>query len=248
MRALAHVNAPSAPDYALRVPRPLQLLLGGGLFSGLIGLVVLLATPGVPRVYGSFLLLVGVASAALGAGLWMITSPRLRERARQRMLDSVEWHGDEQVLDVGCGNGFLLIEIAKRLTTGRAIGIDLWKPEAGTQSSDIAWRNAQLEGVANRIDIRNIDARAMPFDDRSFDVIVSSLMLHHAGGSADRDQVVREMLRVLKPGGSVLLYDASPLIAAAERPLRESGITSIRRTGRIMTLLVASECAGIGGS
>jgi SAM-dependent methyltransferase len=232
----------------LRVPHRLQLLLGGGLFSGLIGLVVLLATPGAPRVYGALLLLVGAASAALSAGLWMITSPRLRERARRRMLDAVEWHGGEQVLDVGCGNGFLLIEIAKQLTTGRAIGIDLWKPEAGTQSSEIAWRNAQLEGLANRIDIRNIDARAMPFDDRSFDVIASSLMLHHAGGSADRDQVVREMLRVLKPGGSVLLYDASPLIAAAERPLRESGFTSIRHSGRIMALLIAGEYAGTGVS
>jgi len=36
--------------------------------------------------------------------------------------------------------------------------------------------------VAERVDIRNVDARAMPFGDQTFDVIVSSLMLHHAGG------------------------------------------------------------------
>jgi ubiquinone/menaquinone biosynthesis C-methylase UbiE len=79
----------------------------------------------------------------------------------------------------------------------------------------------------------------MPFDDQSFDVIVSSLMLHHAGGSADRDQVIREMLRVLEPGGTLLLYDAQPLIAGATRRLRTFGVTSIQRTGRVMSLMTA---------
>ena len=65
------------------------------------------------------------------------------------------------------------------------------------------------------MEIKSADARAMPFDDAAFDVIVSSLMLHHAGDSADRNQVLREMVRVLKPGGTVLLYDLSPLIGNA---------------------------------
>ena len=155
------------------------------------------------------------------------------------MLEAVSWRGDEQVLDVGCGNGFLLTAVAKRLTSGKATGIDLWMTGAGEQTAEAAWRNARLEGVAERVDIRNVDARATPFGDQTFDVIVSSLMLHHAGGGADRERVLREMTRVLKPGGTLLLYDVAPLIGSAARTLGQLGLGSIRRRGWLMALLSA---------
>jgi ubiquinone/menaquinone biosynthesis C-methylase UbiE len=234
------------PDYVLRVPRALQLLIATGLLAGFVGLELLFGAPAASPIYGVLLLMLGVMCGVLSAALWMITSLQLRQRMRRRMLDSVAWRGDERVLDVGCGNGFLLVEIAKRLTTGHATGIELWKADAGAQTAEVAWRNARIEGVADRIDIQNVDARAMPFDDHSFDVIVSSLMLHHAGGSADRDQVIREILRVLKPGGTLMLYDAWPIIAAATRRLRQFGFASIRRTGQILTLLIANRPATAG--
>lgn len=239
MRVLAHVNQPPALDYRLRVPPVLQVGIGLGLAIGGAGIFLFASAPAAAPVYGSIMVAVGAISGAVGGALWLITGQRFREQARRRMLQAVAWRGDERVLDVGCGNGFLLIEIARHLTTGRATGIDLWKSEAGAQSSEAAWRNADIEGVRDRVDIQNVDARALPFENQTFDVIVSALMLHHAGGRGDRDQVVREMLRVLKPGGTLLLYDGQPLIAAATRRLRESGVTSIRHTGRIMSLLVA---------
>ena len=239
MRALAHVSRPAAPDYTLRVPRALQGAIVLGVTGGLVGVGLLVGLPSPPLVSVFLLLALGAVSAIFSAGLWLITSTRVRQAARRRMLESVSWRGDEHVLDVGCGNGFLLCEAAKQLRTGRATGIDVWKVEAGEQSSQIARRNARVEGVAERIDIRNADARAMPFDDHSLDVIMASLMLHHAGGSADRDQVMREMVRVLKPGGTMLLYDVWPLIARAAGQLRATSFTSVERTGTIMTLLVA---------
>jgi arsenite methyltransferase len=45
-------------------------------------------------------------------------------RLRDRLLDTVAWRGDEQVLDAGCGHGLLLLGAARHLTSGRAIGID----------------------------------------------------------------------------------------------------------------------------
>jgi SAM-dependent methyltransferase len=239
MRAVTQISVPAAPDYALRVPSRFQLLLGAGLFAGLVGLGLLVGAPLVPALIGFVLLVVGVVSAAFVFALGIITSPRLRERARRKMLEAVAWRGDERVLDVGCGNGFLVNELAKRLTVGRAIGIDLWKTDAGHQAPHIALRNAQLEGVADRVQIRNVDARSMPFDDETFDVIVSSLMLHHAGGDDDRNRVLSEMVRVLRPGGTLLLYDISPLISAATRRLVSSGLAEIERSGRIMALVAA---------
>jgi ubiquinone/menaquinone biosynthesis C-methylase UbiE len=112
----------------------------------------------------------------------------------------------------------------------------------------VARRNAHLEGVAERVDIRNADARAMPFADGTFDVIVSSLMLHHAGGSADRNQVLHEMARVLKPGGTILLYDVSPLIGGAAQQLGARGLGSISRSGSIMSLLSARRPVPAGTS
>ena len=84
----------------------------------------------------ALLLLAALLSAAFGLGLALITNPYMRRAARRRMLEAVNWRGDEQVLDVGCGNGFLLVEIAKRLTTGMATGIDVWESGAGEQTAD----------------------------------------------------------------------------------------------------------------
>jgi arsenite methyltransferase len=239
MRASTHISARPAPDYALRVPSHLLILLGVGLLAGALGLLLLIAAPTVPAVVGALLLVLALPTAAFGLSLGVITSPRLREAARRRMLEAVNWRGDEQVLDVGCGNGFLLIEVAKRLTNGKATGIDRWMTGAGDQTAEAAWRNAQLEGVFNRVAIRNVDARAMPFGDHTYDVIVSSLMLHHAGGRADRERVLREMARVLKPGGTLLLYDVAPLIGSAAGTLGHLGLGSIRRHGWLMSLLSA---------
>ena len=102
-------------------------------------------------------------------------------------------------------------------------------------------RNARLEAVADRVEVKDVDARSMPFADNTFDVIVSSLMLHHAGGGQERQRVLQEMARVLKPDGRILLYDASPLITDAARRLQAIGVTSIERTGGVMARLSASQ-------
>lgn len=239
MRAFTHISALAAPDYALRVPLAVRALVTAGLAAGLAGLGLLVAKPILPAFYAALLLGLGLISGGFAVAISVITSPRRRERARREMMDAIAWRGDERVLDVGCGNGFLLIEAAKHLTSGFATGIDVWKTEAGQQTAEVARRNAHLEGVADRVEIKNADARRMPFDDNSFDVIVSSLMLHHAGGSADRQQVLQEMTRVLKLEGTLLLYDAAPLISGAAGTLRASGLTAVERSGQLMALLRA---------
>ena len=67
--------------------------------------------------------------------------------------------------------------------------------------------NARLEGVAGRVEVRDGDARRLPFTDASFDVILSCLALHNIRSRAGRQQAVLEIARVLKPGGLVLLVD-----------------------------------------
>ena len=59
---------------------------------------------------------------------------------REKIFDLVNWRGDEQGLDVGCGRGLMLIGAAKRLTSGKAASIDLWH-ERDQSSNDL---NASL--------------------------------------------------------------------------------------------------------
>jgi len=239
MRALTRTSV-AAPDYDLRIPSHLQLLLAAGPLGGLVGAGLPIAEASLFTAVSIGLIGIGVVSAAFALALRLITSPALRERARRQMLNAIAWDGDERVLDVGCGNGFVLVDVAKRLTTGTATGIDLWKAEAGAQSAEVAWRNAQLEDVTDRVEIKNADARSMPFADQTFDVIVSSLMLHHAGGGGDRYRVLHEMLRVLKPGGTIVLYDVLPLIADAANYLRTNGLPKVTHSGGLLPTLTAT--------
>ena len=68
----------------------------------------------------------------------------------------------------------------KYLTTGKSIGIDIWSSkDLSDNSITKTLANADLEGVKNRIEIRNEDARSLTFADNSFDVILSLLCFHN---------------------------------------------------------------------
>ena len=71
-----------------------------------------------------------------------------------RILDRLHLRGDERVLDMGCGRGAVLTAVARRLTTGRVTGVDIWstKDQSGN-ARDVTLRNASLEGVGDRVQI-----------------------------------------------------------------------------------------------
>lgn len=84
------------------------------------------------------------------------------------------------MLDVGCGRGLVLNAAAQRLTTGKAVGIDLWneRDQSGNHP-DATRKNAAIEGVAEKVEIITGDARHIPFANNTFDVVVSSLAIHN---------------------------------------------------------------------
>jgi ubiquinone/menaquinone biosynthesis C-methylase UbiE len=129
-------------------------------------------------------------------------------RHRDRMLDMLKmapWRGDEQVLDVGTGRGLLMIGAAKRLSTGKSIGMDIWREQdLSGNTREAAMRNAEIEGVQDKVELRNGDAREMPFPDGSFDCVLSNLCLHNIPSQEGRAAACREIVRVLKPGGVAL--------------------------------------------
>jgi arsenite methyltransferase len=146
-----------------------------------------------------------------------------------RILDSLHLRGDERVLDMGCGRGAVLTAVARRLTTGRVTGIDIWSTrDQSGNAREVTERNAALEGVADRVAIETGDMRALPFPDASFDLIVSSLAIHNIRGNDDRSKAVSEGFRVLKPGGRMVVADIRAT-ALYEDTLRTLGASNIER-------------------
>ena len=116
--------------------------------------------------------------------------------------------GDERILDLGCGRGAVLLLAAQHLTTGRAVGVDLWrKDDQSGNAAEATRRNAIAEGVADRVEIHTADMTALPFANGSFDLVVSNVAVHNVKGQPGRAKVIEEAVRVLRPGGRLLIAD-----------------------------------------
>jgi len=192
------------PDYGIDSP---GIIIG----QFVIAAALLLVAAFVPKI-----LMVHIRWGALVVGLYFLYSgvnmifysKYGKLELREELLNSIPWRGDEAVLDVGCGRGLLTVGAARRLTSGNAVGVDLWEPKAITGNRpESVLENAAAEGVADRVTVKRGDARQLPFPDCSFDVILSNFVVHEVETAEERRQILKEMVRVLRPGGRVALID-----------------------------------------
>jgi ubiquinone/menaquinone biosynthesis C-methylase UbiE len=136
-------------------------------------------------------------------GIWFIDTfvfrGQLRE-LRQRTANLARIQPGDAVLDVGCGTGTLAIEVQRRVgRAGRVAGID-----PGTQQIARARSKAARRKVSIDFQVGVIEQLAFP--DQTFDVVLSTLMMHHLPQSLKR-QGLAEIARVLKPGGRLVIAD-----------------------------------------
>ena len=154
---------------------------------------------------------------ALWVGIMLNSLITIKHKVQQYLLFERHWlldhlpiQGNERIPDIGCGRGLLLIGAAQRLTTGKAIGIDIWTVDGDSpNSAEVTLRNAKIEGVLDRVEVITGDARALPFENNSFDIVVCRLTLHHIANKKDLEKAMVEIMRVLKPGGIVAIMDNS---------------------------------------
>jgi SAM-dependent methyltransferase len=146
-----------------------------------------------------------------------------------RLIGAMEWRGDERVLDLGCGRGAVLTMVARRLPRGTVTGIDLWTTFDQSGLSERACReNAEREGVSDRVVLQTGDMRSLPFPDASFDVVVSSLAIHNITAASGRASAIAEAVRVLVPGGRLVIADIRRTGAYA-RELARLGMLDVTR-------------------
>lgn len=219
---------PQKPDYGIDAPGVIRnmlliglaLIVSGILFPTIhIGQVIILWNRSAFWPGGSFL---------VGGILMLIYAKWGKFRHRDRMLSMIPWRGDEQVLDVGTGRGLLLIGAARRLTTGKSFGIDVWSTkDLSGNSLERTQANIDLEGVKQKTELRSDDARKLSFPDASFDVVLSNLCIHNIPGQQGRAQACREIARVLKPGGTALISDFI-LTGFYQKVFAEAGLKTSR--------------------
>lgn len=123
---------------------------------------------------------------------WQLIRRMILERAAA-MVNAGE------AADLGCGPGYLAVELAKRIPALHVIGIDLSEDMLALGRTE-----AKRTGVEGRVSFRFGDVRHLPFEDSSLDLVVSTLSLHHW---RDPFVALNEVERVLRSGGSFLIFD-----------------------------------------
>jgi SAM-dependent methyltransferase len=206
------IDAPHVP--AILGAAGLAFLVGGllldNLWFGLPGVILLIQT-----------------------ALYLHTTLRGKHLVWARLLDDANLAGDEVALDLGCGRGAVLLALADRLPRGRAHGVDLWRSVDQSGNDESATRaNAVAVGVGERIELHTADISDLPFDDATFDLVVSSLAIHNIKDAKVRSTVIDEALRVLRPDGRLIIADFRHVADYAER-LRTLGAleVSVRSLG-----------------
>jgi SAM-dependent methyltransferase len=145
----------------------------------------------------------------LGTGFLATRGGHLAAAAQvERLVDSLGLGGGELVLDVRAGSALMSEAISQRLTTGRLYHLDLGP--------------ARVNEVVFLPSVRLLPGGALPFPDNSFDLVTARLAMHAVAEQPTRARIVREMIRVLKPHGQLVLADQD--VQQYVRLLRGAGL------------------------
>ena len=217
-------------DYGIDAPGLLNVFFLGVFVAYIAWLAAFLFLDGATvfgRIARPLAVLTGLYCAGMGI-LMLYWSKKLKVREREGILGAIPWRGDEQVLDVGCGRGLMLVGAALRLNSGKALGVDVWQGrDQSFNEARHALENARREGVAEKVEVQTADMRALPMADKTMDVVVSHWAVHNLATEADRQLALTEMQRVLRPGGYLILTDIE-FRQFYQRQLTTLGFTQIR--------------------
>ena len=136
-------------------------------------------------------------------------SPRggnVQQKVHNLILENLCWDGNGKALDIGCGSAALTIGIARKFPRAHVVGTDYWG-RSWEYSQKVCRENAKQQQVEGRVTFQKASASSLPFADGEFDAVVSNLVFHEVKDTAEKLDLLKEALRVLKKGGTFTLQD-----------------------------------------
>lgn len=113
------------------------------------------------------------------------------------------------ILEAGCGSGRTTVELGKVSKNGQIVALDLFDPNSEDISSrDLLEKNLEIAGISNRVRIVQGDVTHLEFQDNTFSSAASTLLLNNLGKA--KLTALKEIFRVLKPGGKILVVVPTP--------------------------------------
>jgi ubiquinone/menaquinone biosynthesis C-methylase UbiE len=125
--------------------------------------------------------------------------PQFEALRRLVVNELKEYRPHGVITDIGCGPGYLIAKLARSLPDVSIVGVDI-----SEEMVQKAIQNLSALGLSERVSFRKGDIEALPFDTNLLDFAVSTLSLHHW---SEPKQALKEINRVLKPGGQFLIFD-----------------------------------------
>ena len=186
-----------------------KVLMFLGLSALIVGGLACLPLPFVIRATAGSLCVVLFASFLYPLYAYYLFSPHggnMQEKIYRLIVDSLGEQVTGKVLDIGTGNGVLAINLAQRKRLTQIIGMDYWGKN-WEYSKSICEDNARKAGVVEQVRFVKGDAAHLDFADAAFDAVVSNLTFHEVKSVQQKSNVVKEALRVLKPGGRFAFVD-----------------------------------------
>ena len=193
-------------DYGNWVPQKIWLLL---LFASIFAYLATLLT----NIWLVVVVLKTVSLLSLGFFIflgyvyWLLEKDDkgIQRQFWSLLIEHLKWDGRGKALDIGTGSGPIAILLALRYPSSVVKGVDYWG-EPWTYSRQKCERNADLEGVSDRVSFERASAVDLPFGNGEFDAVLSNFVFH-AIRVKDRTQLIAEALRVLRYGGSFAFQD-----------------------------------------
>ena len=217
------------PDYGNWVPRKMLCM------DGFVIIVLILLTIFVPiialKIIFSICVVICLVAFIYFYKAYYVFSYKggaLSRKILDMLLAYIEWNGKGSILDIGCGSGALSIKLAKKFPDAKITGIDYWGKEWDYNKKQCQ-QNAVIEGVSDRIDFLKGDASQLPFEDESFDIVVSNFTFHEVKSAKNKNDVIKEALRIVKRGGIFVFHDLFYIKSLYGEP--EAVLTELRSLG-----------------